>query len=461
MFKRRFKSSCLVPSLLIGLLLLFGGTLLTADSMLQPAADYPAGYYKEDINKDGWTNIADVIALLILGMKDPANPIADYNGDGSYSTADAISLLGNVVKGNLTPLQHFSILGRVVLGGQGLEGVQVSVTSEHIDTVVTTEPTGTFCLGGLLNETCTVTPLKADYLFAPGSVEVCTNGDSVSVPDIEAMLAVYTVSGRVLLGDAGLAGVAVRFEGGPAISGYELMIKKKTRTDSLGAFRFTGLPSGFYELWCKQSLYDYTFTPDPMEVMISGESVSDVNVMAKLAGYTIRGRVLEAGAGLPGVSVSITGVGMDTVIVTDPTGKYSVDGVKDANYVVTPEKENYKFNPPSTTARVWGDSVAVADIKATYTEPETSPVLYTIGGRVSCAIQAQINVIVILTGDLEASTITDANGFYVFTVPNGEYKIIGIPNPDFQQFNPPYLNVRVQGYDILNLDMFAFGTQSP
>jgi cysteinyl-tRNA synthetase, unknown class len=58
--------------------------------------------YKEDINRNGRVNIADVISLLLLARENPQDPAADYNGDGGYTISDAIDLLVNIMRGNLT-----------------------------------------------------------------------------------------------------------------------------------------------------------------------------------------------------------------------------------------------------------------------------------------------------------------------------------------------------------------------
>ena len=64
------------------------------------------GAYKEDYNNDGNVNIADVIALLLLAMKDPSNPVVDYSGDGAWAITDAIMLLINILKDSLTPVEE-------------------------------------------------------------------------------------------------------------------------------------------------------------------------------------------------------------------------------------------------------------------------------------------------------------------------------------------------------------------
>ncbi|MEA2062138.1 MAG: dockerin type I repeat-containing protein [Gemmatimonadota bacterium] len=49
-----------------------------------------------DLNLDGQLNIADVVTLLLIGMKDREDARADYDGDGAFRIADAIALLKDV-----------------------------------------------------------------------------------------------------------------------------------------------------------------------------------------------------------------------------------------------------------------------------------------------------------------------------------------------------------------------------
>ncbi len=60
--------------------------------------------FRGDINEDGKVNIVDVISLMLLGRDNPADPAADYNGDGGYDITDALALLINIIRGKLTPL---------------------------------------------------------------------------------------------------------------------------------------------------------------------------------------------------------------------------------------------------------------------------------------------------------------------------------------------------------------------
>ena len=51
---------------------------------------------REDINADGRANILDIISLILLGIKNPADPRADYDGSGTYSVQDAVLLAKNI-----------------------------------------------------------------------------------------------------------------------------------------------------------------------------------------------------------------------------------------------------------------------------------------------------------------------------------------------------------------------------
>jgi len=48
---------------------------------------------KGDINYDGKLQIADVIAMLLLGRENPGDPVVDFDGNGRFTIADAIALL--------------------------------------------------------------------------------------------------------------------------------------------------------------------------------------------------------------------------------------------------------------------------------------------------------------------------------------------------------------------------------
>ncbi|MCE5271674.1 hypothetical protein LLH00_10375, partial [bacterium] len=72
---------------------------------LSQTGDQPGTVYEEDFNADGSVGVLDVLSLVLLGRENPADPRADYNGDGGYSLADVTALLRNMLLGRLTPLE--------------------------------------------------------------------------------------------------------------------------------------------------------------------------------------------------------------------------------------------------------------------------------------------------------------------------------------------------------------------
>ncbi|MEA1996245.1 MAG: hypothetical protein U9N45_01335 [Gemmatimonadota bacterium] len=133
--------SCLLAGPVIGpeKLIIAGAGLLPADGVT----------YREDYNRDGSTNIADVIALLLLARADPADSTLDYNGDGVYAITDAIQLLLNIRDGKLTPIEEeeppdtlappptYEIKGTVYCAARLIENVQIILTGNMEATTLT------------------------------------------------------------------------------------------------------------------------------------------------------------------------------------------------------------------------------------------------------------------------------------------------------------------------------------
>ena len=258
---------------------------------------------------------------------------------------------------------------------------------------------------------------------------------------------VFSIVGRVVEKDQGLPGVFMICEGP---SGWF-----QNATNSDGYYRFDGLYDGRYKVKPVLKSYYYTFDTEELEAIINGDSITLPDIQATYAAFTLSGRIVEDGLGLEGVSVSVTGEGVDTVVVTDSLGMFRVDSLLNAPYSIVPSLENYTFDPYTWSVYMQGDSL-IQDIKATPVGA-TTPDLHIIGGMVFCSVQPLSNVQVLLSGDMEAVTVTDAGGLYSFVVPDGNYIIIVVPIPLFQVFNPSSHSVEVRGQDIISLNFYGFG----
>jgi hypothetical protein len=134
---------------------------------------------------------------------------------------------------------------------------------------------------------------------------------------------------------------------------------------------------------------------------------------------SITGVVLDdQNAPLAGVSVDLTGSGSDSIL-TDSEGRFSFVNLQPAgNYNVSPKLAGYIFDEYNT------DFVAVSgeNTVAFSGTPQTFTISGTVGTENSLLIAGAT---VLLTGDVNRTTTTDANGAYSFTnLPaDGNYQV--------------------------------------
>ena len=358
MFNYYLKTFLKICTLAITVLFLFTAANLSAQIPLDEDGETEGEIYKQDINGDGSANIVDVVALMLMGRDDPESPVADYTDDGEYGISDVTALLLNIMNGELSLPETFSITGRVVENDQGVGGV----------------------------------------IMVGGSY---------------------------------------------------------TATDADGHYRFE-VTDGKYEVKPIIRNWYYTFEPEAFEeIVVNGDSVVLPDIQATYAAFALSGRVVEGDLALEGVSVNVKGESMDTTLLTDSEGMFRLDSLLNAPYAIVPTLENYTFDPLTLAVHLKSDSL-IQDIQATPVGA-TPAELHVLGGMVFCSVQPLSNVQVLLTGDMEAGTVTDAGGLYSFAVPDGNYTIIVVPIPLFQVFNPSSHAVVVQGQDITDLHFYGFG----
>jgi formylglycine-generating enzyme required for sulfatase activity len=164
----------------------------------------------------------------------------------------------------------------------------------------------------------------------------------------------YAISGLVTVDVAGLADVTVTLTGGRTVTAT-------TRED--GSYSFTGLVDGDYTV--TPSKEGYTFTPDSLQVSVSGADVTgqDFVAGAVVRTYSISGTVIESEMGLSGVTVALSGDDTDST-TTGPDGEYGFTELPDGSYTVTPAKADYTFTPASVPVAVAGADVAGRDFTA-------------------------------------------------------------------------------------------------
>jgi uncharacterized repeat protein (TIGR03803 family) len=343
-------------------------------------------------------------------------------GGGSYTVTPSLgtdtftppSQTFNNVSANQTgnfTVNTFTITGQVTLSGAGLAGVTMTLSGSQIGTAVTTS-SGNYIFTVPGGGSYTVTPTLASDTFSPPN-QTFNNLSANQTANFAVVT--YTISGQVTLATNGLSGVTVTLSGSQTGS---------TTTSSSGSYTFTVPGGGNYTV--TPSLAGYAFTP-PSQTFNTLSANQTANFTAT-ASFTISGQVTLAGAGLSGVTMTLSGSqsGSPTT-VTNSSGNYSFSVLAGGTYTVTPSLAGYLFTPPSQTfSNVTGNQTA-----------NFAVVTYTISGLVSTLSGAGLSgVTITLSGSQSGSSTTSGSGNYSFTVPaGGSYTVT--PSLAGDTFTPP------------------------
>jgi len=203
---------------------------------------------------------------------------------------------------------------------------------------------------------------------------------------------VYSINGEIVDQDGeALADVAV------AVYDSDDQKVAETTTDEDGAYEFTDLVAGDYRIVPTKD--QYSFDPVQIEVQLVDQSVSGQDFVGILATYTISGRITQNSQGLQDVTVSDGTRGA----LTDENGDYTITGVPNGTYTVTPTLQYHEFDPTSRTVTVADAPVADVDFTAT-------PELFTVSGTVTDYNDDPLSGVQVTDGTNTATT--DAAGAY-------------------------------------------------
>jgi hypothetical protein len=253
---------------------------------------------------------------------------------------------------------------------------------------------------------------------------------------------VYSVSGTV--SGAVAAGVTVTIEG----------TFRTTTTDGLGGYSIGGLPNGTYTL--EASLDGYTFTPPSRTVTVNGAHVTGEDFTSEAPppppppGISIAGTV--TGDGPDAVTLTLVGPEPATSTQTATSGadgSYLFPDVASGIYLLTPSRAGgWSFSPANALVTVAGASLTGPDFVSIAATHDLS-------GRVTGAFTS--GVVVTLSGDADAVTVTDGAGSYAFTeLPPGNYVVA--PSYPGYAFTPAARGATVGASDVTGQDFVAAAT---
>ena len=139
--------------------------------------------------------------------------------------------------------------------------------------------------------------------------------------------------------------------------------------NSSGAYSFSSLGNGSYVITPGRA--GYTFTPATQSVTVSQGNVTGVNFTAATQGptFSISGTITPTTGGA-GATVTVSG-GAAASTMTDSAGNYSLAGLSNGAYTVTPSNTGFAFNPASQNVTVNGVNVTGVNFTAATQSPHS------------------------------------------------------------------------------------------
>lgn len=250
-----------------------------------------------------------------------------------------------------------------------------------------------------------------------------------------APLGDMSISGTVKdQADAPVAGVTMTLAGAAS---------KTVVTDASGNFTLSDLTDGSYTV--TPSLAGYTFSPDNRNVTIRGVSVAAQNFAGapESSSHTVSGKLSDdTGKAIAGATISVSGAAAQST-VTDASGNFSLTGLSNGKFTLTPSLAGVAFTPPARDVSINGANATGQNFVATQ-DAST----FAITGVLTDATGAALaSTTVTLSGGATRTVVTDASGRYSFTgLPNGNY-IVSVSLAGYS-FTPTSRNVTLSGANI-------------
>jgi outer membrane protein assembly factor BamB len=367
-----------------------------------------------------YTYVDDISTLA--DRHDVRYKVAPY-GDGNAGIESAEAIM---------PPVAFAVSGTVTQAGSGLADVMMTLSPGGA--TATTQADGTYTIPNMIAGSYTLTPTKSGFAFTPASRDVTISDADMAAQDFVGAPA-FSISGTVRESGNLLADVTMTLSPGG----------RTTTTQADGTYALTGVTDGIYRV--TPTKVGYSFTPWNRNVVVSGADVTGVDFSGTATAYSVSGAVLCQGNPLAGVVVTLTPGGLSAT--TQEDGTYSITGVGNGDYIVTPSKFNYVFAPTRAITVNGADATGV-DFAA------DDAGLLSISGTVTEFGTPIEGVELILTpGALSA--VTGADGIFTISgVPQGTLTLTPVgPGYWFSPVNRPE---NVTGSDITGQDFNAAPT---
>lgn len=283
------------------------------------------------------------LSAVVLRLNDDLGDVGDVLVGLSYQTLAsnrvriAISHVGggpaDDVGATPTPGLQYTISGRVIGSGHGLNGYDVSLSGPQSATRKS-DANGFFSFKVNRIGQYTLTAAANEYYFFTPQIFAGVGQDQTV--DVPGTLRNYTVSGWVQLGPNLDPGQVLSITGSQTTS---------VTTDANGYYQISLPAGGNYVITTSQTYY--TFSPASHIVTdLTSDQINRFFVGARQV-YSIEGHVRNrAGNALSGMSLDLAGAPELRTSITDSAGRYQFDLEAGYNYSITPRSTSiYLFQP--------------------------------------------------------------------------------------------------------------------
>jgi hypothetical protein len=214
---------------------------------------------------------------------------------------------------------------------------------------------------------------------------------------------VSRLSGRVVTsGGTGINGAMVTLSG---------PINGTTFTDINGNYSFVNLvQNNTYTVTVIKANYSFNPAGQTFNSLVGNPSA---NFTGTLLNYTISGKATDGNSPISGLKINLSGSQTATA-TTDAGGNYSFSVPAEGNYTIMPPAELYSFNP---------SSIVIFNLSSNhvFNFAAVARLVYSLSGHIYKNGTTPLgNTTVTLSGSLNATTLTDQTGYYIFhNVPAG------------------------------------------
>ncbi|MGA8341262.1 MAG: carboxypeptidase regulatory-like domain-containing protein, partial [Candidatus Sulfotelmatobacter sp.] len=269
--------------------------------------------------------------------------------------------------------------------------------------------------------------------FAPSALSGVTGG----VHFLRRRGSHWSIQGNISPSSSGTGATVTLTQGSTTVA--------TTTVGAAGSYFFSGVVNGTYTV--TPSNAGYVFAPSSQSVTVNGASITGVNFTASLPTGSIQGNISPSSSST-GATVTLT-QGSTTIAATtvDSNGNYSLNGVVNGTYTVTPTKSGYACTPLSQSVTVNGAPVTGINFTA------SALPTYSISGMISPSANGS-GAIVTLSGTASATTTADTSGAFSFSgLANGSYTVT--PTTAMFTISPASQSVSVNNAPVTGVNFTA------